>query len=704
VLTRNVRIHCELKGACYFARNFSTIGPIGSSEVVTQELKKLRESSAQNNIAEVNSIVKSLLGNPDFWIYCYDGIRSNPRMHSPGGSSFTKKTVTLDGINLDFFQKLSKLIPKGRFLFGPIRRVSIPKLQGGTRPLGIADSRDKIIQKGMAVILEQLSEHRFYECSFGSRRGRSTHDALAYIKKKVPSGMWAIEGDISKCFDSFNHKRLVSLVKKKYVSEQVFIDLIYKALKSKIISINSSFVNKIGTPQGSVVSPILSNIYLHELDCFINENELMQKFRNGKPAYVNSSFTAFLKLSKEELEEADNVKKMKGKRKYWKFLQKLRVSKIKLAEKNGIRRLTYKGVNRKMAYVRYVDDFIIFVWGTNNDCLEIKKIISNFLKSNLDLNLSDEKPHITHLKKDKAKFLGFEIWQSDYRILSSKKDVNPLGKIDRVKMDSKYRAATYQTPRLRITFSMKPILSKLVDKGLLRYKGGKFFPTSYKAALDYDIANIVRYISSVFRGLSNYYGFAHNWYDAKTIYNYFGRYCAAMTIAHKTKSKVPKIFDKYGPNLCVTDEKGKVIAKFGLLTNSQFKRNIKGYMSSNLCVADVEQLLLANLRIARKQIVRQPCIICGEPNAVMHHVKHVRKILQKKKPDSYNYYLEVMRLTNRKTIPVCLHHHNLIHSGKYDGVSLKTVFENFKKEGIGFNRKDAKALIEKASLSSDYEK
>lgn len=111
-------------------------------------------------------------------------------MHSPGGSSLTKKkTVTLDGINLDFFQKLSKLIPKGRFLFGPIRRVDIPKPQGGTRPLGIADSIDKIVQKGMAVILEQLSEHRFYECSFGSRRGRSTHDALAYIKKKVPSGM-----------------------------------------------------------------------------------------------------------------------------------------------------------------------------------------------------------------------------------------------------------------------------------------------------------------------------------------------------------------------------------------------------------------------------------------------------------------------------------------------------------------------------------
>ena len=269
--------------------------------------------------------------------------------------------MTLDGINLDFFQKLSILLPKGRFQFGPIRKADILKRQGGTRPFGTADSRDKIVQKGMAVILEQLSEHRFHDCSFGSRRGKSAHDALAYIKKKVPFGMWAIEGDISKCFDSFNHKRLVSLVKKKYVSEQVFVDLLYKALKSKIISIDSSFVNKTGTPQGSVVSLILFNIYLHELDRFIKENQVMEKFRKGKPAHANPKFVSSIKFSQAELDEAENVKKMKGKRKYWKFLQKLRISKLKLANKKGIQRLIYKGVNRKIAYVRYVDDFIIFV-------------------------------------------------------------------------------------------------------------------------------------------------------------------------------------------------------------------------------------------------------------------------------------------------------------------------------------------------------
>jgi len=186
---------------------------------------------------------------------------------------------------------------------------------------------------------------------------------------------------------------------------------------------------------------------------------------------------------------------------------------------------------------------------------------------------------------------------------------------------------------------MKTILSKLVDKGLLRYKVGKFYPTSYKAILQHDIANIVNYTSSVFRGLSNYYGFAHNWYDAKTIYNYFGRYCTAMTIAHKTKSKISKVFKKYGHSLCVTDGHDKKIANFGVLTNAKFKRNIKDYNLPNLCVTDVEQLLLANLRIAKKQIVRLPCVICGEPNTVIHHIKHVHKALRKKKPGSFNYYL-----------------------------------------------------------------
>jgi hypothetical protein len=408
------------------------------------------------------------------------------------------------------------------------------------------------------------------------------------------------------------------LIRKKYVSQQVFIDLIYKALKAKIISINSSFINKIGTPQGSVVSPILSNIYLHELDIFINNGKQLIKFRESKTATPNTQFKNLLSLTSEEESKAENVKKSKGKLKYWKFLHKLRVSKLKIAEKEKIPRVIYKGRNRKIAYVRYVDDFIVFVWGTRNDCLEIKKLIKNFLKGELDLDLSEEKTHITHLKKDKAKFIGFQIWQSSAKLLSKKADVNPLGQIDQVKNHSKFRGATMQTPRLRITFSMGEVLKTLVDKGLVRYKAGKFFPTSYKSALQYDIANIVSYMRTVFRGLANYYGFAHNWYDAKTLYNYFGLYCTAMTIAHKTKSKVSKVFDRYGANLTIKDGKNKIISSYGILTNSNFKKTVSSSRIEFTSVTSIEQLLFANLKIAKQHLIKWPCVICGEP-AEMHH-------------------------------------------------------------------------------------
>jgi group II intron reverse transcriptase/maturase len=675
---------------------------IRSSETIAEELSRLREYSEQNNINEVNNCVDSLLRNPEFWTLCYESIKSNPGVNSPGGSSFTGKAVTMDGINLEFFHKLSINIPKGRFNFGPIRKIDIPKPQGGVRPLGIADSRDKIVQKGMAVILEELSEHRFLDCSFGFRRGRSCHDAITYIKRKVPSGTWAIEGDISKCFDRFNHKKIVSLIRKKYISHQVFIDLLYKALKTRIISINSSFTSKIGTPQGSVVSPILCNIYLHELDIFINESEKLEKFRSAKAATANPKFKALLSVSKEEDEKAKNIKRSKGKLKYWKFLSKLRVSKLKLAEKKNVNRVIFKGKNRRIAYVRYADDFIIFVWGTKNDCLEIKKLVKNFLKGNLDLDLSEEKSHITDLKKSKADFLGFQIWQSPGKILSKKSDVNPYGKIDRVKMNSKFRGASMQIPRTRITFSMDEVLRKLVDKGLVRYKAGKFFPTSYKSALQYDIANIVLYIKSVFRGLANYYGFAHNWYDAKTLYNYFGRYCTAMTIAHKTKSKVPKVFKKYGSELTITDSNNKVIASFGVLSNANFKKNVSQSYVSFSGVKDIEQLLLVNLKVAKQHLILWPCVVCGAP-AEMHHIKHVRKTLSKKKPGSFNYYLEAMRLVNRKTLPVCKYHHNSIHAGKYDKDSLSNLFDSFKKNGVGFNKNKAKALVSKAPTSEKSE-
>jgi group II intron reverse transcriptase/maturase len=677
--------HRTEKGPALTTRFYSNTGSNdGSVLSIEDELRSLRDHSEGKNMEGVNNSVRKLLTSPEYWIHCYESIKSNPGNMTRGTTD-----ITLDGIDSEYFSNLADKIKTGSFQFGPIRKVDIPKPDGSTRPLGIANSRDKIVQKGMAVILETVSEHRFIEGSFGFRRGKSCKDAIKYIRKKVPSGMWAIEGDISKCFDSFDHGRLASIVNKKYVSLQMFKDLLFKALGVKIISLNSSFQNKIGTPQGSVVSPILCNIYLHELDMFITKGPVLENYRCGREPGVSSKYTKAIIFTQEELEQAQAIRKQKGKLKYWKTLQKWRVKKLKNAQKLPSPKYRFNDFTRKIAYVRYADDFVIFVWGSRKDCQEITEKTRVFLKGDLALNLSQTKTKVTHLKSQKAQFLGFEIWQSPEKIPSTKNDINPMGKSDPGNKNARLRGAILASPRIRVTFSMKKVLEELIDKGMVRRKNGKYFPTSFKSALQYEPQNIVTYLSSVYRGIAEYYSHADNWYDTKTIFNYYGKYCAAMTLAHKSKSKVPNIFKRHGENLEIKGgPDGRVLAKYG-----RFDPRAKGKSSgASHPNRDVQQLLVNSLKLGKMSMLAWPCVICGD-RAEMHHIKHVRKTLSHKKSGSFNAYLEAMRLVNRKTLPVCRKHHLEIHKGHYDGASLKSLFNSFKRQGVGFQKAKAEALI-----------
>jgi len=118
-------------------------------------------------------------------MHCYESIKSNPE--STPISKYAKENF--DGVNSDFFFKLAYKISRGIFQFNPIKRINRKKPGKKPRSLEIATSRDKIVQKGLATILEVLSEHRFYDSSFAFRKDRSPHDAIKYIQRKVPSGM-----------------------------------------------------------------------------------------------------------------------------------------------------------------------------------------------------------------------------------------------------------------------------------------------------------------------------------------------------------------------------------------------------------------------------------------------------------------------------------------------------------------------------------
>lgn len=244
-----------------------------------EKLGNLRNENAKNTKI-INTKVLDVMCDTDVLIAAYTKIKSSPGNMTPGMDS-----ETLDGINLSWFEKLKKELRTNAFQFKPARRIEIPKSNGkGTRPLGIASPRDKIVQGAMLLILEAIFEPSFLIHSHGFRPNKGCHTALKEVKNTFSSVNWFIEGDISKCFDTFDHKLLVHLISKR-IKDKGFIDLLHKALKAGYMFQGQFYSPEIGTPQGSIVSPILCNIILHGLDQFVLD--LQKEFTVGTRRKLN---------------------------------------------------------------------------------------------------------------------------------------------------------------------------------------------------------------------------------------------------------------------------------------------------------------------------------------------------------------------------------------------------------------------------------
>ena len=346
-------------------------------------LEDLVKHNKENNQL-VNDKLIHIVADPEVLILVYEAVKSNPGNATPGVDA-----QTLDGIDLNWVQNTSKQLLAGKYKFKAARRVYIPKK--GTnkkRPLTISSPRDKVVQQAMYLVLNAIYEPSFLDVSHGcSRLGRGTHTALKSIKHKFQGVRWCIEADIENNFPSISHGILLSLLRKR-ISCAKFLALIKNSIKAGFVEDGTFKESNKGLFQGNVTSPILNNVYLHELDVFMDR--LCAEFFSGSQRRKSP---VYRKIQYWIEKAADVMRKKKLRRELWQVQSKD----------------PFDPNFKRLYYIRYVDDFVVGVVGSRKDTVDIKKKVKRYLEENLKLILNDEKSLVTHISKTPISFLGTRI-------------------------------------------------------------------------------------------------------------------------------------------------------------------------------------------------------------------------------------------------------------------------------------------------------
>jgi group II intron reverse transcriptase/maturase len=607
------------------------------SQKTLERLEHLRRLNS--NRQWVNQELYRLLYKEDLYIVAYERIKSKPGNMTPGADE-----ETLDGFSLETIQGIIQEMKTEHFQFKPVRTTFIPKANGKLRKLGIPCVRDKIVQEVMHMILEAIYdspyEPYFRDTSHGFRPNRSCHTALREFRGKWTAANWLLEGDIRACFDELDHHVLVTILQKK-IQDQRFLNLIWKLLKAGYMDLHGIKRDSlIGSPQGGIISPILANVYLHELDEFVEG--LRKRKEKGEKKRRDPNYLKLLQRKSCMVGKGETKTKA-----FKQLIQKINIQPSKRVDDPEFIRIKY---------LRYADDWVVGICGSRVLAEEIKQEIKTFLHDHLKLTLSEEKTRITHARTEEAFFLGTTLKIGNGGIAKVRK------------ITSHWTGKTFKKRTTGSETVMKAPLPKLVkrlsERGFCT-KEGK--PTTKSGWTTLDAEQIVSLYSGVNRGIQNYYRFVDNWNDLNRV-QYILQFSLAKTLACKFKISVRKVYKRFGKTftIVIQGRDGKKDRKVTFYLNHDWDKRRDAFQNGKQ--PDID-LVRTAIQLRARSKLGKPCCICEEATGqiVMHHVRHVRKLSHKREATGFT---RILRAINRKQIPVCLTCHGKIHRGEYDHLKL----------------------------------
>ncbi len=608
------------------------------AETVIRRLEALGNISQQGK--RINGLFR-LVENPILWHEAYANIYANEGAITKGVNE-----ITLDGFSQQRVMSIIARLKDGSYRFHPVRRTYVPKKNGKKRPLGISSGDDKLVQEVVRNILQRIYEPIFKTSSHGFRPGRSPHTALEQIGQQWTAVKWFVDMDLKSYFDTIDHKLLMDLLSKK-IEDKRFLRLIQAMLDAGYMEDWTFHTTYSGAPQGSIVSPLLANIFLQEFDTYMES--LKEKFNTGRERTLNPTYTSYTNKIRRLRKKWKNLK---GKEASKKELQKIHRA---IEEVKGQRRKAPSGdpfdkEYKRLYYCRYADDFIVGIIGSKTDAETIGQEMRKFLQETLKLTISEEKSHIRH-SKEGTTFVGYQI-----KTYTGKRVV-------KVKRGSQHYTAETIAERLQLHIPPGKLQRFCSDKRYGNYDTAWGLHRPSLTILS--DAEIILAFNGELRGLANYYALAYNVKGEMGKLAWTWQTSLFKTLAHKHKESINQITKQLktddGYVLTVKGkQKTRTIRIFRL-------KDLKPPQATNGTIDRLPNTF--PLTLSRSELIRRlnadQCEYCGtkEGSFEVHHIRRMKDVAHGKQ-----LWQQVMAGRNRKTLILCLQCHHRLHAGKLPDV------------------------------------